>query len=44
MLSLAILGEILFGIKFSGRGYPSFTVRKLECSKQAYAVEYVSME
>ncbi len=23
---------------------PSFTVRKLECSKQAYAVEYISME
>ena len=44
VLSLAILGEILFGIKLSGRGYPSFTVKKLECSKQAYAVEYISME
>ena len=43
-LSLAILGEILFGIKLSGRGYPSFTVKKLECLKQAYAVEYISME
>ena len=38
------LGGILFGIKLSGRGYPSFTVKKLECSKQAYAVEYISME
>ena len=28
-----------------GRVYlPSFTVSKLECSKQAYAVEYISME
>jgi hypothetical protein len=25
-------------------GCLSFTVKKLECSKQAYAVEYVSME
>ena len=44
VLSLAILGEILFGIKLSGRGSSSFTVKKLECSKQAYAVEYISME
>ena len=30
---------------FVGRVYlPSFTVSKLECSKQAYAVEYISME
>ena len=30
---------------FAGRAYlPSFTVSKLECSKQAYAVEYISME
>ena len=43
-LSLAILGEILFGIKLSGREYPSFTVKKLGCLKQAYAVEYISME
>ena len=42
--SLAILGSILSGIKLSGRGCPSFTVKKLECSKQAYAVEYISME
>ncbi len=44
VLSLAILGEIAFGIKLSGVGYPSFTVKKLECLKQAYAVEYISME
>ncbi len=25
-------------------GPPSFTVSKIECSKQAYAVEYISME
>ena len=43
-MSLAIFGDILFGIKLSGRGYPSFTVKKLECLKQAYAVEYISME
>ena len=30
---------------FVGRAHlPSFTVSKLECSKQAYAVEYISME
>ncbi len=28
----------------SGGGSPSFTVKKLECSKQAYAAEYISME
>ncbi len=32
------------GIKLSCGGCPSFTVKKLECSKQAYAVEYISME
>jgi hypothetical protein len=32
------------GIRLSCRGCPSFTVKKLECSKQAYAVEYISME
>ena len=42
--SPAILGWILSGIKLSVRGCPSFTVKKLECSKQAYAVEYISME
>ena len=34
----------LSGIKLSGLGSSSFTVKKLECSKQAYAVEYISME
>ena len=37
LLSVAILGWNLCGIKLSCRGDPSFTVRKLECSKQAYA-------
>ena len=41
---VAILGWNLCGIRLSCRGCPSFTVRKLECSKQSYAVEYVSME
>ena len=41
---LAFLGWILCGIRLSCRGCPSFTVKKLECSKQAYAVEYISME
>ncbi len=40
---VAILGWILCGIRLSCRGCPSFTVKKLECSKQAYAVEYISM-
>ena len=39
-----ILGWNLCGIRLSCRGCPSFTVKKLECSKQAYAVEYISME
>ncbi len=43
-LYLTILGDNLSGIKLSGKGHPSFTVKKLECSKQAYAVEYISME
>ncbi len=42
--SLTILGWNLCGIKLSCRGCPSFTVKKLECLKQAYAVEYISME
>ena len=41
---VVILGWKLCGIRLSRRGCPSFTVKKLECSKQAYAVEYVSME
>ncbi len=40
----AILGWNLCGIRLSRWGCPSFTVKKLECSKQAYAVEYISME
>jgi hypothetical protein len=40
----AILGWMQCGIKLSRCGCPSFTVKKLECSKQAYAVEYISME
>ena len=39
-----ILGEKLSGIRLSDRGTSSFTVKKLGCSKQAVAVEYVSME
>ncbi len=41
---LVILEWILCGIRLSCRGCSSFTVKKLECSKQAYAVEYISME
>ena len=44
VLSPTILGGNLSGIRLSGGGSPSFTVKKLECSKQAYAVEYISME
>ena len=40
----AILGENVAGIKLSVAVSPSFTVSKIECSKQAYAVEYISME
>ncbi len=43
-LTPAILGESPSGIRLSGGGSPSFTVKKLECSKQAYAAEYISME
>ena len=39
-----ILGWKLCGIRLSCWGCPSFTVKKSECSKQAYAVEYISME
>ena len=38
-LGAAILGWNLCGIRLLCRGCPSFTVKKLECSKQAYAVE-----
>ncbi len=43
-LTPAILGESPSGTRLSGGGSPSFTVKKLECSKQAYAAEYISME
>ena len=43
-LSGSILGEDMSVIKFMGMGSSSFTVSKIECSKQAYAVEYISME
>ena len=39
-----ILGWILSGVKLLVRRCPLFTVKKLECSKQAYAIEYISME
>ena len=32
------------GLVSRAYGRPSFTVKKLECSKQAEAVEYISME
>ena len=44
ILAASILGWILCGIKLSCRGCSSFTVKKLARSKQAYAVEYISME
>ena len=44
VLHLAIFAESVCGINLSCTGPASFTVRKLECSKQAYAVEYISME
>ncbi len=40
----AILGWSLCGIRLSCRGCPSFTVKKSARSKQAYAVECISME
>ena len=40
--SPAILGKSLSGIKLSEWGFPSFTVRKLECSTQAYALNILA--
>ncbi len=40
----AILEENISVIQFMDMGASSFTVSKIECSKQAYAVEYISME
>jgi hypothetical protein len=39
-----ILEECVFLIHLRGTSTSSFTVSKIECSKQAYAVEYISME
>ena len=39
-----ILAESVPGIKLSGSGSASFTVKKLECLKQAFCCEYISME
>ena len=33
-----------FEINLSARGTASFTVKKLECLKQAFCCEYISME
>ena len=41
---LSILGRNPCGIRLSRGVIPPFTVKKLECSKQAYAGEYISME
>ena len=40
----SILGENRGVIQLAPLGPSSFTVSKTECSKQAYAVEYISME
>jgi hypothetical protein len=42
--SETILEENMSVIKLMGMGSSSFTVSKIGCSKQAYAVEYISME
>jgi hypothetical protein len=39
-----ILEKNISVIELMGMGLSSFTVSKIECSKQAYAVEYISME
>ena len=41
---LILAGKRLSGINLSGRGTASFTVKKLECLKQANRCEYISME
>ena len=38
LASFGILGESFLGISLFGEGSPSFTVKKLECLKQAFAV------
>ena len=42
--SLAILEWSVLAFSCRSVSRSSFTVRKLECSKQAYDVEYISME
>ena len=44
LLRCAILGWSRCGIRLSCRGCPSFTVKKSARSKQAFAVECISME
>jgi hypothetical protein len=39
-----ILEECVSVIQLMGTSTSSFTVSKIECSKQAYAIEYISME
>ena len=41
---IIILEKIIMDIHLSIIRFSSFTVSKIECSKQAYAVEYISME
>ena len=40
----SILVESVSGIHLSCTGSASFTVKKLECLKQAFCCEYISME
>ena len=44
LLFIIILKKNISGINLLGIGFLSFTVSKIECSKQAYAIEYISME
>ncbi len=44
LLRGSILGRMSRGIRLSRGGCPSFTVKKSARSKQAYAVECISME
>ena len=46
MRSILVKGNLVAGIRLSAgdsNARSSFTLKKLECSKQAYAVEYISM-
>jgi hypothetical protein len=44
VLVLTIFGRITLDVHAPDVEIPSFTVSKLECSKQAIAGEYISME